>query len=140
MKRRRPDDQDPDDVHREMLEHLDQNPPPRRKPRPKPKPRPTPPAEMAAEPPPVPRLMLRKMRLEPALERLDAFVRLHHHRMTPKVVVVVGKGLRSGSEGPVIGPAVRAWCDRHGSLVRDFHVAPPSEGGDGAIVIHLRSN
>lgn len=120
-----------------MLEHLDRNPPP--KPRAKKAPRPAAPKPPEAHRPPAepPRLMLRKMRLEPALQRLEAFLRAERHRGTPKVVVVVGKGLRSGSEGPVIGPAVRQWCDRHPALVRDVHAAPPSQGGDGALVLHL---
>lgn len=136
MKRRRPDDEKPDDVHREILEHLADNPPPR--PRgPKRSPVPATEARSTPEPPPTPRLHLRKMRLEPALQQLDAFVRLHCQRGTPRVVVVVGKGLRSGSDGPVIGPAVRAWCTRRHDLVRDHHLAPASEGGDGALVLHL---
>jgi len=139
MRRQRDDDDDSDPIHREILEHLDQNPPPRDR-------EPTPAAPIAkksksgpAPPPPVepPRLMLRKMRREPALERLSTFVRYHRHRGTPRVVVVVGRGRRSGEQGPVIGPAVRKWCDQHPDLVPDIHVAPPSQGGDGALVLHL---
>jgi DNA-nicking Smr family endonuclease len=81
--------------------------------------------------------MLRKMRREPALERLSTFVRHHRHVGTPRVVIVVGRGRQSGDGGPVIGPAVRQWCDRHPDLVLDVHVAPPSQGGDGALVLHL---
>ena len=62
-KRRRSPDPDPDSVHREMLEHLDRNPPPRRAPAPAPEPVPEPAAR--------PRLMLRKLRLVTALHRLE---------------------------------------------------------------------
>ena len=139
MSRRRPIDDDSDDVHRAMLEHLARNPPPRRPAaRAKPVRKRTEPApKIPAPPAEIPRLMLRKMRVDPALDRLASFVRTHHHRRTPKVVVVVGKGRGSGIEGPVLGPAVRAWCDRNPSLVRDLYVAPPSLGGDGALVLQL---
>ena len=133
-------DRDPDDeVHRAMLEHLERNPPPAPKARSpeSPPPRSAKPATKPVTPPPSPRLMLRKMRLEPAMDRLEAFVREHRHRRTERVVVVVGRGLRSGEDGPVLAPAVRAWCDRRRDLVRDHHLAAPSEGGDGALVLYL---
>ena len=125
-----------------MLEHLARNPPPpdakkpaptaktalRRK-RSAPTPAPAPPAR--------PRLMLRLMRLVAALEKLEQFVRHHRAAGTAEIVVVVGKGHRSGESGPVIGPAVRTWCDEHRALVAAYHTAPPSEGGEGALVLRL---
>jgi|ABPV01.1.fsa_nt_gi hypothetical protein len=139
MRRRRDDHDGPDPIHREILEHLDRNPPPRdREPAPAPRPaRKSKPEAATHRPAEPPRLMLRKMRRELALERLSTFVRYHRHRATPRVVVVVGRGRHSGDGGPVIGPAVRQWCDRHPDLVHDVHVAPPSQGGDGALVLHL---
>ena len=146
MKRRPPRESspDPDDIHRQMLEHLETNPPPRRrsagsKPAAQRQRRST--RSRPAPPKPVrrPRLMLRKLRLEQALLSLARFVEDHCHRGTEEIVVVVGKGRASGQEGPVIGPAVRRWCDEHPQRVTDWRVAPPSEGGDGALVLRLVS-
>jgi DNA-nicking Smr family endonuclease len=140
--KRRPKSPPADEVHRAMLEHLASHPPPKRKSvgaepaRPKRRARTehrTPTPEMPARP----RLMLRMLRLTPALEKLDAFVRHHRARGTSEIVVVVGRGKRSGEQGPVIGPAVRRWCDEHPALVADWSVAPPSEGGEGALLIRL---
>ena len=136
MTRRRQPGPDPDDIHREMLDHLADHPPPRPK-RPAPEAKTKPATEAPKTTAIVPRLMLRKMRLEPALASLDAFVRQQVHRRTPKVIVVVGRGLRSGAEGPVIGPAVRRWCDDHPELVRGVRVGLPSEGGEGVLVLDL---
>ena len=128
-------------IHQRMLEHLRRNPPP-----PDPDPDPAPPAATHRRPAPKtpppspparPRLMLRRLRLAVALTSLESFVRLHRQQRTREIVVVVGRGRRSGEEGPVIGPAVRRWCQAHPAWVEDWRVAPPSEGGAGALVLTL---
>jgi len=82
--------------------------------------------------------MLRQLRLVTALHRLETFVAQSRLKGELEVLVVVGRGLRSGSEGPVISPAVQEWCDEHGDLVLTWDFAPADEGGSGALVLHLR--
>ena len=130
-KRRKPTDPAPETVHREMLEHLSEHPPPRPEKRratsPEPKPGPA----------PRPSLMLRKLRLVTALHRLETFIVGQRHKGTPEVMVVVGRGHRSGEGGPVISPAVQEWCDGHPALVRRWDFAPANEGGGGALILWL---
>lgn len=140
--RRRDRDPDPEEIHRRMLEHLEAHPPPHRPAEKSPERRPssrTDPPTRPSDPPPRPRLMLRRLRVEEALRRLEAFLRFHVERGTPEVVVVVGRGQRSGETGPVLGPAVRDHCRKHPKWVRDLRVAPPSEGGEGALILVLPS-
>jgi len=113
MSRRKPDN---DPIHDEMLRHLEDHPPPRRRPE---QPAPPPPARPASAPQPQtpPHLNLRRMRLDPALDQLARFVTQHQRRGTPEVLVVVGKGHGSSGGEPVIAPAARAWLDRRSDLV-----------------------
>jgi DNA-nicking Smr family endonuclease len=130
-KRRKPTDPAPEEVHREMLEHLTENPPPRQKKRSNPT------REPKQEPAPRPSLMLRKLRLVTALHRLETFVTQQRLKGTPEVLVVVGRGHQSGEGGPVISPAVQEWCDGHTALIRRWDFAPPDEGGGGALILWL---
>ena len=130
-KRRKSTDRVPEEVHREMLEHLSEHPPPRPKKRPPARPKQSP------GPAPRPSLMLRKLRLVTAMHRLETFITQHRHQGTAEVLVVVGRGHRSGDGGPVISPAVQEWCDRHPALVRSWDFAPANEGGGGALVLKL---
>ncbi len=139
-KRGKTHDQDPDRVHREILDYLDEHPPPSEKtPSTPPAARPKKPAPRSKKPVPRPELMLRRLRYDDALGRLETFLRFHFEAGTPEVRVVHGKGLRSGDEGPVLRDAVRDYCDRHPRWVRSYREAPPKEGGQGALIIRLRS-
>jgi len=131
-KRRKPADPAPEEVHQEMLEHLSEHPPPRPKKRPDGKPKTKP------EPAPRPSLMLRKLRLVTALHQLETFVTQQCLKGTPEVLVVVGRGHRSGEGGPVISPAVQEWCDGHTELIRRWDFAPSDEGGGGALILWLK--
>jgi dsDNA-specific endonuclease/ATPase MutS2 len=131
-KRRKPLDPDPETIHREMLEYLDRNPPPRTRAEA------DPPSVHQPDPPSPPRLMLRKLRLVTALHRLETFVRQHRFMGTPEVLVVVGRGHGSGERGPVISPAVQEWCDAHPELIRSWSFASPDQGGAGALVLRLK--
>lgn len=86
-----------------------------------------------------PTIMLRKLRLEEALERLATQVAAHAHQGTDEVLVVHGRGSRSPGGVPVIAPAVRQWCDDHPGLVAAWREAPARWGGPGAVVLSLRS-
>jgi Smr domain len=122
-----------DKIHEEMLRHLERNPP--RASAPKQPPKPSPPAPPKPE---MPRLMLRKLRLVTALERLERFVRFHSAHGTPELLLIVGKGQNSADGKQVLAPAVRDWCARS-SLVAGIEPAPERLGGQGALVVALRS-
>jgi dsDNA-specific endonuclease/ATPase MutS2 len=131
-KRRKSQPPNPDSVHREILEHLAGNPPPRPAPKPVPEPEP--------EPAPRPRLMLRQLRLVTALHRLETFLVQERKKGTAEVIVVVGRGHQSGPDGPVISPAVQEWCDEHPEFVKSWGFAPADEGGGGALLVRLQTS
>lgn len=89
-------------------------------------------------PPLPPQVLLRLLRLEDAMERLETQLRAFQRHGTQEVLVVHGKGQHSPGGRPVIAPAVREWCDRHGDVVLSWREAPPAWGGEGAIVVQLR--
>jgi DNA-nicking Smr family endonuclease len=95
--------------------------------------RPRPPRE-----PQPPQVLLRLLRLEDALHRLDTQLRAFQRHGTHEVLVVHGKGQQSVGGIPVLAPAVREWCDRHGDVVLSWREAPRDWGGEGAIVVQLR--
>ena len=85
-----------------------------------------------------PEILLRKLTLAEALERLETQLRLWAGRGQEQVLVVHGKGSRSLRGVPVLGPAVRRWCNEHPGLVSSWEEAPSRWGGAGAIVVRLR--
>jgi DNA-nicking Smr family endonuclease len=85
-----------------------------------------------------PEILLRKLDLAEALARLETQLRAHAGQGNPRVLVVHGKGTRSVRGIPVLGPAVRRWCDEHPALVSSWEEAPTRWGGAGAIVVRLR--
>jgi len=85
-----------------------------------------------------PEILLRKLALAEALERLEAQLRAWAARGQEQVLVVHGKGSRSARGIPVLGPAVRQWCNEHPALVSSWEEAPSRWGGAGAIVVRLR--
>ncbi len=85
-----------------------------------------------------PEILLRKLTVAEALERLEAQLRAWAGQGRKQVLVVHGKGSRSERGIPVLGPAVRQWCTDHPGLVSSWEEAPPRWGGAGAIVVRLR--
>ena len=85
-----------------------------------------------------PSIMLRKLRLEEALERLATQLAAFAHAGTREVLVVHGRGTNSPGGVSVIGPAVRQWCDEHPGLVVGWREAPARWGGPGAMLVNLR--
>ncbi len=69
---------------------------------------------------------------------LDEFLTEAHARGTRCVRIVHGKGLRSGSSGPVLRPLVLAML-RASAQVLAFTTAPAAEGGSGATRVLLRA-
>lgn len=85
-----------------------------------------------------PQILLRLLRFEDAMLRLETQLRAFQRHGTREVLVVHGKGLRSEGGRPVIAPAVQEWCDRHGEVVASWRQAPREWGGEGAIVVSLK--
>lgn len=85
-----------------------------------------------------PEILLRKLTLAEALDRLETQLRAWAARGQERVLVVHGKGSRSARGVPVLGPEVRRWCNEHRGLVSSWEEAPARWGGAGAIVVRLR--
>jgi hypothetical protein len=84
-----------------------------------------------------PSILLRKLTVAEALERLRSQLQAYAERCQREVLVVPGKGLNSLQGRSVLGPEVRDWCDKNPSLVLSWREAPPKWGGTGAIVVVL---
>jgi len=96
------------------------------------------PAGRPIDPARPPEILLRKLTLAEALERLEAQLRAWAGQGRDEVLVVHGKGTGSAGGVSVLGPAVREWCDAHPALVASWSEAPQRWGGTGAIVVRLR--
>lgn len=90
------------------------------------------------EPPRPPEILLRKLKLVEALERLETQLRAHALHGQLEVLVIHGKGQNSAGGISVLGPEVRLWCDRHPGVVASWSEAPLRWGGAGAILVRLR--
>jgi len=84
-----------------------------------------------------PEIFLRMCTWEEAMHRLRQQVTAHVRQGREVVLVVHGRGHGSPDGRGVLGDAVRQWCLDHPDLVRDWRVAPPDWGGDGAVVLQL---
>jgi DNA-nicking Smr family endonuclease len=75
---------------------------------------------------------------EEAIRMLQHFLLSAKAKRLRTVLVITGKGLNSGGQGPVLRGAVQTWLERHGApYLRRFSWAPPRLGGDGAIWVEL---
>lgn len=76
---------------------------------------------------------------EQALRRVLDFLLKAHRLRLRAVLIITGRGLGSGEQGPVLRTAVTRWLERNGGpYVRDFHPAPPRHGGEGALWVVMR--
>lgn len=94
--------------------------------------------DLRREPGRPPEILLRKLKLVEALERLEFQLRAHAGRGQAEVLVIHGKGQNSAGGVSVLGPEVRRWCDANPGLVMSWSEAPLRWGGAGAIVVRLR--
>jgi len=85
-----------------------------------------------------PEILLRKLTVSEALDRLEFQLRSYVRQGTKQVLVVHGKGSHSLGGVSVLGPEVRQWCDDHPGLVLSWAEAPSRWGGAGAIVVNMR--
>ncbi len=84
-----------------------------------------------------PEIFLRMCSYDEAMRRLDQQVPGYVRQGRREIMVVHGKGHGSPDGRGILGDAVREWCGRHADLVLDWRPAPPSWGGDGAVVLTL---
>lgn len=76
---------------------------------------------------------------EEAIAMVQNFLLKAHKNHLRQVLIITGKGLGSGPEGPVLREAVWNWLERNGKqFAHLFDWAPPSLGGQGAIWVKLR--
>lgn len=85
-----------------------------------------------------PEIFLRRCSWDEAMQRLTQQVTAYARHGRREILVVHGRGLGSEGGRGVLGDAVREWCIGHPALVVDWRPAPPSWGGDGAVVLTLR--
>lgn len=97
------------------------------------------PPDVRREPDRPPEILLRKLKLVEALERLELQLRTYASRGQAELLVIHGKGQYSAGGVSVLGPEVRRWCDQHPALVVSWSEAPLRWGGAGAIVVRLRT-
>lgn len=76
---------------------------------------------------------------EEAIMMVQNFISISHQQRLRAVLIITGKGYRSGREGPVLNQAVRAWLKKNGTaLVQSVFAAPPQHGGTGALWVQLQ--
>ena len=101
-------------------------------------------ARSRKEPPPEPdnpdgELDLHGKTQEEAIRMVQSFLLTSQRQKLRDVLIITGKGLNSGEQGPVLREAVFHWLDRNGArFARAFGEAPPRLGGAGAIWVTLR--
>lgn len=77
---------------------------------------------------------------EEAMDALAPFIEGAYRRGQQAVLIITGKGNNSDGE-PVLQPAVSSWLrDKGRQMVAEFALAPRELGGDGALVVFLRSS
>jgi DNA-nicking Smr family endonuclease len=75
---------------------------------------------------------------EEAMRMVQHFLVTAKTRRLRHVLIITGRGLNSGTQGPVLRGAVQTWLERNGApYLRRFSWAPPRLGGDGAIWVEL---
>ncbi len=82
---------------------------------------------------------LHGLRIDAAREALGAFVRESHQKGLRCVRVIHGKGLGSPGKTPVLKSRVLRWLVQKAEVMA-YVQANPNQGGDGAIVVLLRTS
>jgi len=77
--------------------------------------------------------------LEEAIMIVQNFLITCHSQQLQTGLIITGKGLNSGNQGPVLKKGVEHWLKRNGNpYLRNFHEAPPRFGGSGAIWLNFK--
>ena len=76
---------------------------------------------------------------EEAIMMVQNFVMTCHENQFRTALIITGKGLHSGNQGPVLKREVQLWLERNGKqYISDFHTAPARFGGSGAIWLNIK--
>jgi DNA-nicking Smr family endonuclease len=76
---------------------------------------------------------------EEAIRMVQNFLLTGHRQKLHEVLIITGKGLNSGEQGPVLREAVQRWLQRNGArFAKSYGPAPARHGGGGAIWVSLR--
>ena len=76
---------------------------------------------------------------EEAIMMVQNFVMTCHANQLRTALIITGKGLHSGNQGPVLKREVQLWLERNGKqYISDFHTAPARFGGSGAIWLNIK--
>ena len=76
---------------------------------------------------------------EEAIMMVQNFVMTCHANQFRTALIITGKGLHSGNEGPVLKREVQLWLERNGKqYISDFHTALARFGGSGAIWLNIK--
>ena len=77
--------------------------------------------------------------LEEAIMLVQNFLITCHSQQLQTGLIITGKGINSGNQGPVLKKGVEHWLKRNGNFyLRNFHEAPPRFGGSGAIWLNFK--
>lgn len=76
---------------------------------------------------------------EEAIHKVQNFILTSSRYGFRVVLIITGKGLNSGEEGPVVRNSVWSWLkNNRGRSIHQFQEAPAHLGGSGAILIFLK--
>ena len=76
---------------------------------------------------------------EEAIMMVQNFVMTCHANQFRTALIITGKGLHSGNQGPVLKREVQLWLERNGKqYISDFHTALARFGGSGAIWLNIK--
>ena len=76
---------------------------------------------------------------EEAIMMVQNFVMTCHENQFRTALIITGKGLHSGNQGPVLKREVQLWLERNGKqYISDFHTALARFGGSGAIWLNIK--
>ena len=76
---------------------------------------------------------------EEAIMMVQNFVMTCHANQFRTALIITGKGLHSGNQGPILKREVQLWLERNGKqFISDFHAAPARFGGSGAIWLNIK--
>ncbi len=83
---------------------------------------------------------LHGMTREEAIHAVQNFILSSHRAGFRQVLIITGRGRRSGGQGPVLKQSVEQWLQRNGKpYLRDFGEAPGEWGGSGALWVFLKN-
>lgn len=77
--------------------------------------------------------------VDDACTRVGDFISEEVRKGVTRVLIITGKGIHSGSNGPRLTPAVRTFLCKH-PFVESVTSARRDRGGEGALEVRLRAD